>query len=231
MPSLHLPPDLTALLDIAYRFCTQFIPPAELSIGGGSVLAARWNHRESFDIDLTVSRFALTRQAASQPNLFFSLIDADEQLHSGYLRADLAHVQCQDQTQSFSWLFAPSLTLSPLSQESDPHHGLPMDSSAEILAKKLFYRMSEHGRYLPRDIYDLAWASIYEPVTFTESASILIPQQRSLITRHLRSLPPNVMLQANPNQLLNPADCPLASQSPITLARALDRSSSPRDGL
>ena len=139
MPSLPLPADLSALLDIAYRFCTQFIPPAELSIGGGSVLAARWNHRESFNIDLTVSRFALTRQAASRPNLFFSLIDADEKLHSGYLRADLAHIQCQDQTQSFSWLFAHPLTASHLSQESDPHRGLPVDSSAEILAKKLFY--------------------------------------------------------------------------------------------
>ena len=230
MPSLPLPADLSNLLDIAYRFSTQFIPAAELSIGGGSVLAARWNHRESFDIDLSVSRFAVTRHAASRPNLFFSLVEADEELHSGYLRADLAHVLCQDLTHSFSWLFAPPLTSSPLSQESDPHHRLPMDSSAEILAKKLYYRMGEHGRYLPRDLYDLAWASIHEPVTFAESASILIPHQRSQITRHLRSLPPNVMLQTRSEQLLNPADCTLADDAAITLANALEHIPSPEDG-
>lgn len=230
MRSLPLPADLSALLDIAFHFSTKFIPAEELSVGGGSVLAARWRHRHSFDIDLTVSRLAVTRRAASRPNLFFSLIDADEKLHSGYLRADLAHVQCQDQTHSFSWLFAPPLTAAPLSQESDPRHGLPMDSSAEILARKLYYRMGEHGRYLPRDVYDLAWASIHEPATFAESASILIPQQRSQVTRHLRSLPPDAMLQRGSSQLLNPEDRTLAGEAPITLAGALDRIPSPEDG-
>lgn len=230
MLPLPLPADLSALLDIAFRFSTRFIPAKELSIGGGSVLAARWKHLDSYDIDLTVSRFAVIRQAASQPDLFFSLIDADENLHSGYLRADLAHVQCQDQTHSFSWLFAYPLTGSPRSRESDPRHGLPMDSSAEILAKKLYYRMGQLGRYLPRDIYDLSWASVHETVAFAESASILVPQQCSQITRHFRSLQPNVMLQAGPEKLVNPADSALADNALITLANALDRIPSPADG-
>ena len=230
MRSLPLPADLSALLDTAFRFSTQFIPAEELSVGDGSVLAARWKHRRSFDIDLTVSRLAVSRRAASRPNLFFSLIDADEKLHSGYLRADLAHVQCQNQTHSFSWLFAPPLTAAPLSRESDPHHGLPMDSSAEILARKLYYRMGQHGRYLPRDIYDLAWASIHHPATFAEAAYILIPQQRSQVTRHLRSLPPDAMLRTGSSELLNPADRTLASEAPGTLAGALDRIPGPEDG-
>ena len=106
-----------------------------------------------------------------------------------------------------------------------------MDSSAEILAKELYYRMSEHGRYLPRDIYDLAWASIHEPVTFAESASILIPHQCSQITRHLRALPSNVMLQSGSNQLLNADDCALANEAAITLASALEQIPRPEDGL
>lgn len=230
MRSLPLPADLSALLDIALRFSTHFIPAEELSVGGGSPLAARWKHRLSLDIGLTVFRFAVTRQAASRHLLFFSLIDADEKLHSGYLRADLAHVQCQDQTHSFSWLFAPPLTAAPLSRESDPRHGLPMDYSAEILAKKLYYRMGEHGRYLPRDIYDLAWASVHEPLTFAESASILIPQQRSQVSRHLRSLPPDAMLRTGSSELLNPADRTLAGEAPSTLAGALDRIPGSEDG-
>ena len=30
--------------------------PARYRIGGGTILAARWQHRESFDIDLTLDR-------------------------------------------------------------------------------------------------------------------------------------------------------------------------------
>ena len=230
MRSLPFPADLSALLDIAFRFSTHFIPSEELSVGSGSPFAARWKHRHSFEIGLTVPRFAVTRKAASRHNLFFSLIDGDEKLHSGYLRADLAHVKCQDQTHSFSWLFAPPLTAAPLSRESDPRHGLPMDSSAEILARKLYCRMGEHGSYLPRDIYDLAWASIHDPVTFAVSASILIPQQRSQVTRHLLSLPPDAMLQTGSSELLNPADRTLAGEAPSTLAGALDRIPGPEDG-
>ncbi|MDE0627143.1 MAG: hypothetical protein OXH99_12150 [Bryobacterales bacterium] len=105
-----------------------------------------------------------------------------------------------------------------------------MDSSAEILARKLYYRMGEHGSYLPRDIHDLAWASIHEPVTFAVSASILILQQHSQVTRHLLSLPPDAMLQTGSSELLNPADGTLAGEAPSTLAGALDRIPGPEDG-
>ncbi len=42
--------------------------PHEIRLGGGSILAARWKHRASFDLDLTLSPEATTTRLAAENN-------------------------------------------------------------------------------------------------------------------------------------------------------------------
>ena len=70
---MTLPEPARRLWLLAYGTIEQHVHalsrgPHEIRLGGGSVLAARWQHRTSYDIDLTLSPEARTTRLAAENN-------------------------------------------------------------------------------------------------------------------------------------------------------------------
>ena len=149
------------MLDSARRLLAHFIREQDLLLGGGTALAARWQHRKSFDIDLfvdpsTYRRKILARSAECLDRLrqvgFFRLAALGEEgigLQHGGGKVDV--VAC--------------FPVTGLGRSRDvvAGTGIAVERNAEILAKKLHRRILGHGRILPRDLYDLAYARRFEP--------------------------------------------------------------------
>ena len=62
--------------------------PHEFRLGGGTVLAARWHHRDSFDIDLVVERSVPLSELAVVDGTPTLVLDTAQILHGKLERAD-----------------------------------------------------------------------------------------------------------------------------------------------
>ena len=81
---------------------------------------------------------------------------------------------------------------------------MPLETSAEILAKKLGYRMITHGQLVPRDLYDLAVARRHDPRALENAFQVLTTGELEDINTELRYLPADWM-KTHPQQLIDPA--------------------------
>lgn len=128
-------------------------------MGGGTALACRWQHRHSTDVDLFVAheryrhfrwntggRFTLDLTAARLP-VDRLIID-----NRG------AYISFHGRPGHISVSPARGLPLDPRSPDTVRGTRVPFETTAEILAKKLLFRMARDQQLLPRDLYDIAVA-------------------------------------------------------------------------
>lgn len=108
----------------------------EMRLGGGTALAARWRHRYSTDVDLFV-------HPADYEGLFKSeqWFRADLELHARSARniviePGFARIVLPDGGE-ISVSTSPSLTAHPVSGDTVRGTSVPLETTAEILAKKL----------------------------------------------------------------------------------------------
>lgn len=156
-------------LHVAQPVLERFFDLDRFILGGGSALAARWQHRASMDVDL-----------------FTESLDETKRLHAaeGHLREAISescgrpvpvsttpqHGEIIFAADSIlEWSATPRLTPEPMAPQIEPVSGLRLDSPEEVLAQKLYSRMYLSGGNLIRDIYDLAWAARHE------SPDVLMP--------------------------------------------------------
>lgn len=158
MAKLELPAGPDELLE-AVRMPLAHHLGAEhhMRLGSGTALAARWHHRQSTDVDLFVDpkdyeelfrkeqqfRSDLERHAPSAQNVV---------VEPGFARIVLVDGG------EVSISTSPSLTSYPVSKDTVRGTTVPLEATAEILAKKLRYRMILNAQILPRDLYDIAFA-------------------------------------------------------------------------
>lgn len=207
---LALPDYATTLLLAAKPLLAQFFDFKHLTIGGGTTLSARWDHRPSFDIDLFTTNF----EAANQPYRELSRLQDSIASQPGNLQhfcsLDRGEILFPDRG-SVSWLHAPRITTPGFSGQFEPHTGIAFDTNEEILAKKLYFRIYASYDYLPRDLYDVAWAITHEPAATMETATrILSPRDRALLGNSFVHLPADTMQGKGRNQLIDPKDPDLA---------------------
>lgn len=126
-------------------------------MGGGSVLAARWGHRDSTDIDLFFDEFVQRDLPLS--NIFDSLLSLEKsgEIHGLELYSGRGFL-FQRKAVPVSFFATRETTPSPLSEETEAATGIATESSAEILLKKIRARMVRGSGYLSRDAYDLVVA-------------------------------------------------------------------------
>ena len=143
-----------------------------MRLGGGTALAARWRHRHSTDVDLFVDpkdyeglfrkeqqfRADLERHAPSAQNVV---------IEPGFARIVLMDGG------EVSISTSPSLTSYPVSKDTVRGTRVPLEATAEILAKKLRYRMIQNAQILPRDLYDIAFARRNASVALRTALSTL----------------------------------------------------------
>ena len=158
------------------------MPLDDLVLGGGTVLAARWQHRLSTDLDLFMDQKAFARmyQRAGRfrPRLASRFDAADLGRDHFGARSGDAHI-----TISTAWCGA-LLTVRERSGEAIA--GIALETSEAILVRKLAGRMVGFGTFTERDLYDLAAADRHDPHALDAAFGALEPAERAYIGRELR---------------------------------------------
>ena len=129
--------------------------PHEIRLGGGTVLAARWQHRTSFDIDLTLSREAKTTRLTAENN---PALDAALRALGGTPEHEPPNYRVKFET---GWIDIATLEPRPAKgATATTVHGKTVQvlSTTQILRGKL-----ERGTRSPvRDVFDFITAGIVD---------------------------------------------------------------------
>ena len=144
-----------------------------IRLGGGTALAARWKHRHSTDVDLFTGHEAYANLYRNSDRFSVDIelhTKAVEQLGVGH-RYTLIALRDGEITV----LATTSLTDQPISGDNVRGTHVLLETNAEILAKKLTYRLAEYHIFVPRDLYDIAVAERLDPEAL-DTALAAIPR-------------------------------------------------------
>lgn len=161
-------------------------------LGGGTVLAARWQHRVSTDIDLFTGheryQDAIMRRrndvTATLEGLVAEAGEGAVEVERGWLRVHFPEGPAALMT-------IPRPTIRDAFPESVEGTRIPTESTAEILARKLQSRILELGVFTDRDLYDLLVAQRRDPDALRRVLTSVTDSERATIASELRSLPPH----------------------------------------
>ena len=142
-------------------------------IGGGTILAARWGHRTSFDIDLTLDRPAnLRRLVGGRLDARLRGLGATCEFNAAIRMYDATFKDAPQKQAIQIWAKEPSLYLGVGRETIDGHEETVL-STAQILRGKL--ERSDMG--LARDVYDIVTARARDPQGL-EIAANSMPHKR-----------------------------------------------------
>lgn len=228
MAELRLPPGPTELLEAVRKPLGHHLGGEHhLIFGGGTALAARWAHRHSTDVDLYASHRPFRRMSE------FDLIrDLDEHTAGRarlYLDHDFAQIDLPGGHVSVDTSFA--LTAQPRSRDTIHGTAVGAYSNAEILARKLVYRMLGQGRYVSRDLYDLAVGRHKHPAALKVAFNTVHPSNLFVLQRGLDELD-QASIDRDSRPLLQPAFPHDAANSLVVLrhlvAQEIERRNPPK---
>ncbi len=165
------------------RALDGIMPLDSLVLGGGTVLAARWQHRVSTDLDLFTEQRAFAAHIYRQAHSFwpraselFDVVDLGRE-HFG------ARWRGIDITVSTAWC---SALLDVRERSDEALAGVPLETNEAILVRKMQGRMYGLGMFTERDVYDLASAAQHDPAALNAALSALTEEERTYIGRELR---------------------------------------------
>ena len=193
-----------------------------LILSGGTVLAMRWNHRHSTDLDFVV--------------------EEDEPPDAGALRKHLEALQRRGRIDVWRYarrrsvmLTAGGVRLSFVFEGRDA--GVPTagrtaldircESPAGILSRKLFGRVLDSGQMVSRDFYDFAWAALHRPRLWAEVSGRLLPEERDGIANECRSIARSRKGRRTGRPVLRPSDPELARDVWVICARLFEGTPEP----
>ncbi len=171
-------------LTCAPRLLEAFNGKCDLVLGGGTVLASRWDHRVSTDLaffaygdDVLMPQYIeeVGQELASSHHLFQDLT-----VHTRYLS-----FVCMDTNVS---IFTTNSLTHAHSVEQESKTGLLLEATEEILAKKLSGRIMGLGDFLVRDVYDLCVASYLDADAYENALRVITKVQMADIASELKNL-------------------------------------------
>jgi len=146
----------------------------DLTMGGGTVLMFRFDHRISKDIDFFFHDAQWLTFLTPRLNDFASGISSDYVEQSNSIKIVMAQGD-------IDFIAAPTIIAN---RSLDPMvfmgREFQLDATAEILAKKLLYRADV---LKPRDVFDLAACILFDPESAAVAASAAAPKKRGLLRR------------------------------------------------
>ena len=158
-------------------------------MGGGTILQARWRHRQSTDADLFC-----------EPATYANAV----RQHGRAIEAEIRKIADRhedtapfvDQVATFSRIDQTEVTILPAialigtrTGRFVPHTTIETESSADILAGKLVHRLCGAGVVEPRDLFDLLAAEHHDPLALRQAVGLLSDIQRDEISATLLMLP------------------------------------------
>ncbi|MDE0065080.1 MAG: nucleotidyl transferase AbiEii/AbiGii toxin family protein [Gammaproteobacteria bacterium] len=192
------------------------------SVGGGTILASRWGHRRSQDIDVLAKQGCGLRRALET--------DYSDDFVSLCERAGASEIMFVPFTATLTVSFPEGdWDLSELDPLLPGHESLAVVDGAEIqtlsnnqiLAGKLVHRGFQG---LARDIFDLAVALSLDPTAFEQAAGLLTPTDTELLIQEIRGTA-GAYRRTAPGaiHLTDPRWSDLVLQAPEAVAQALER--------
>ena len=146
---------------------------SDWSFGGGTVLMRRYRHRFSKDIDIFIPGPQYLNYLSPQLN------DVTEEMTGDYtLQAEFLKLRFPEGEIDF--VVSEPLTESALSAETILGREVMVESSVEIVAKKVWYR---GDRFKARDILDLALVAEKEPEALRAIAPVLRDRRDVILAR------------------------------------------------
>jgi len=153
----------------------ELLKRAGVAIGGGTVLAARWDHRASTDIDLFMSMDDWMDVREDVADRLGEYGDMRFSMHPGVVTCDL------DDGREFSLGGSGSVMAAPFDSELETTTGFRTHATAEILGRKIRARMVNASRYLIRDAYDVACCAKHDPAALRAVLGRLQKQERDAV--------------------------------------------------
>ena len=159
-------------------------------LGGGTVLAARWQHRVSTDIDLFTDHERYQDRIASRREEVASQLEAlVAQAGEGAVEVERGWLRVHFPEGPAALMTIPRPTVRDAYIESARGTGVPTESTAEILARKLQSRILDLGVFTDRDLYDLLVAQKHNAEALDRVLASITNSERATIASELRSLP------------------------------------------
>lgn len=189
-----LPEGPDRVFRLAEPILTRFFGEGRYRLGGGTALAAVWNHRHSTDLDLFMDAQDF-RRVVLDDRLRQSLAEELERV----LAPELLELRRGGLLKVFSeagelGLYTPP---PPIEAEAPTHcvrgTGVALERTEVILARKLHGRMLEQGDFVARDLYDLAAAASFSPDALDAALDSLSEDEVESIREGLGDLPSDFM--------------------------------------
>jgi hypothetical protein len=149
------------LLELALPALDEVGANVRWTLGGGTGLALKLDHRISYDIDIFLENTSHLRALSPNRNAAARAISNRWQEPGHYLRLEreegvVDFIIAAQQTDLTPWIY------------SFKGRDVPIEEPAEILAKKLKYRGSH---IIPRDIFDILAVHRFDPAIVTTAVA------------------------------------------------------------
>ena len=145
----------------------------EWSFGGGTVLMRRHRHRFSKDVDIFVGDPQLLGYLSPRLNPTAESLTPDYVEQSGSLKLRFPEGE-------IDFVVGAPLTPEPTVSESLFGRDVRVETSTEIIAKKVWYRGDQ---FTPRDLFDLAMVTEKERAALHAIQPILRSKRRTILDR------------------------------------------------
>lgn len=159
-------------------------------LGGGTVLAARWHHRVSTDIDLFADREHYQRAVVDRRDeVAAALEELLAEVRQGAVEVERGWLRIVFPEGPAALMTIPRPTIRDAYPQRTTGTGTATESTAEILARKLQSRVLDLGVFTERDLYDLLVAQQQDPEALRRVLASITASERATIASELRSLP------------------------------------------
>ena len=169
---LEFPEAVSAALGLFVEAAAPFGIVEHALLGGGTVLAARWGHRLSTDLDFFMQQDAFDQAITQRAS---ELEAALRSVAFGTVVTP-SHMQCvmRDTSVEVSVDVASANALGPVESSDEAAYCVGTQTTSAILLGKIAGRMMRQGRVTVRDIYDLCVAERVDADAL-RSAARLVP--------------------------------------------------------
>jgi len=223
MAELDLPSGPRELFAAVRRpLARAFGGEGNIRFGGGTALAARWAHRHSIDVDLFVADEPYRNFHWNTGGRFTLALTASASVERMAIRSDGAEITLHGHPGHISVVPARGLPDDPRSTDTPRHSRMPFETTAEILSKKLLYRMSQNQIIISQDLYDLALARSRDPDSLRTALDHVRPGQ---LRRILVAFDDHAASGRSLEPLVDPADPQLERDAPGIIRQLIQRES------
>lgn len=169
MAELDLPRGPRELFRAVYEpLARAFDGEQNVRFGGGTALAARWAHRHSVDVDLFVDSDPYRHFHWTTGGRFTLDLTASASVSRLAIGRDDTYISFHG-LEGHVTINPGVLTPEPRSPDTVRGTRLPLETTNEILGKKLVFRMAQRRTILSHDLYDIAWANRHDPAELDQA--------------------------------------------------------------